>query len=245
MTTPNYAAYSPANPYFNLIRGALGDLVDGEHFFDIITNETIYEVLYEIGWPRVIRGRNDLMAAFKGYVESIVLQSADTLVVHKTDDGHVIVIEYEVHGTVLATSAKYNNRFCSIITIENRKIAHWRDYMDSLAAWKALTARPAKRQGWDSIRRTRSAPFHVNMLTEVAGRDSNPRPRHYERRIARAYRVTRVRGIRRFPRLSAPLTTPTTTPKTRTHARSRLQAEDSRQSRRTSLALLQGRDNFL
>jgi ketosteroid isomerase-like protein len=52
-----------------------------------------------------------------------------------------VVIEYEVHGTILATGVKYNNRFCSIIKIEGRKIAHWRDYMDSLAAWNALTAR--------------------------------------------------------------------------------------------------------
>jgi ketosteroid isomerase-like protein len=49
-----------------------------------------------------------------------------------------MVIEYEVHGTILATGVAYNNRFCSIIKIENRRIAHWRDYMDSLAAWNAL-----------------------------------------------------------------------------------------------------------
>ena len=35
---------------------------------------------------------------------------------------------------------KYDNRFCSIIEIESGKIAHWRDYVDSLAAWNALTA---------------------------------------------------------------------------------------------------------
>ena len=81
------------------------------------------------------------LASFRGYVDNIVLQSADKLIVHKTDDGRVVVIEYEVHGTILATGVKYNNRFCSIIKIENRKIAHWRDYMDSLAAWNALTAR--------------------------------------------------------------------------------------------------------
>ena len=28
---PNYAAYEPVRPYFDLVRGALGDLVDGEH----------------------------------------------------------------------------------------------------------------------------------------------------------------------------------------------------------------------
>ncbi len=142
MPNPKYAAYEAAEPYFNLVRGALGDLVDGEHFFDIVTDDILYEVLYDVpGWPRIIRGRADLMAQFKGYCDSIELQSADKLIIHKTVNGRVLVIEYEVHGNILATGVKYNNRFCSIIKIENRKIAHWRDYMDSLAAWNALTAR--------------------------------------------------------------------------------------------------------
>ncbi len=141
MPHPKYAAYAPAVPYFDLVRNALGDLVDGGHFFDTLTDATIYEVLYDVpGWPRIITGRTDLMAAFKGYVGAIALQSADKLVVHRADDGATIVIEYEVHGTILSTGVKYDNRFCSIIRIENRKIAHWRDYMDSLAAWNALTA---------------------------------------------------------------------------------------------------------
>ena len=141
MPTTKYPGYEPAKPYFDLVRGALGDLVDGEHFFDIVADDVIYEVLYDFpGWPRVIQGRADLMARFKSYCNNIELQSADQLITHKADSGRVVVIEYEVHGTILATGVKYNNRFCSIIKIENRKIAHWRDYMDSLAAWNALTA---------------------------------------------------------------------------------------------------------
>jgi uncharacterized protein len=137
-----YAVYQNAAPYFDLARGALGDLVDGKHFFDIITDDIIYEVLYDVpGWPRVIKGRTDLMAAFRGYVDNIALRSANELILHQTDDGRVAVIEYEVHGTVVANGAKYDNRFCSIIKIESRKVAHWRDYMDSLAAWNALTAK--------------------------------------------------------------------------------------------------------
>ncbi len=141
MPSPKYAAYQAAAPYFDLVRGALGDLVDGEHFFDSVADDVIYEVLYDVpGWPRVIRGRADLMAQFRGYCDNIELQSADKLIAHKADDGRVVVIEYDVHGTILATGVKYSNRFCSIIKIEKRKIAHWRDYMDSLAAWNALTA---------------------------------------------------------------------------------------------------------
>jgi ketosteroid isomerase-like protein len=137
-----YADYEAVKPYFDLVRGALGDLVDGEHFFDIVTDDVVYEVLYDFpGWPRIIQGRADLMARFKSYGDNIELQSANRLIIHKTENGRVVVIEYEVHGTILATGVKYNNRFCSIIKIENRKIAHWRDYMDSLAAWNSLTAR--------------------------------------------------------------------------------------------------------
>lgn len=140
MSDPRYAAYAASAPYFELVRGALGDLVDGAHFFDIVAEDIAYEVLYDFpGWPRIIRGRTELMAMFRGYGGNIALQSADHLITHKADNGRIVIIEYEVHGTILATGTKYDNRFCSIIRIDDRKIAHWRDYMDSLAAWNALT----------------------------------------------------------------------------------------------------------
>ncbi|MFZ0249046.1 MAG: nuclear transport factor 2 family protein [Acidimicrobiales bacterium] len=141
MPDPRYAAYRAADPYFNLVRGALDDCIDGVHFFDTVSDDVIYEVLYDFpGWPRVVQGRAALMAQFKGYGESIDLQSADNLIVRKGDGGRVVVLEYEVHGTIRATGVQYDNRFCSVVEIEDRKIAHWRDYMDSLAAWNALTA---------------------------------------------------------------------------------------------------------
>ncbi|TGQ34930.1 nuclear transport factor 2 family protein [Mesorhizobium sp. M00.F.Ca.ET.216.01.1.1] len=140
MPSKKYSAYEGAEPYFELVRRALGDLVDGEHFFDIAADDIAYEVRYDLGWPRVVRGRADLMGQFGGYVGSIRIRSADKLIVNRADNGRVVVIEYEVHGTILATGAKYENRFCSIIELENRKITHWRDYMDSHAAWNALTA---------------------------------------------------------------------------------------------------------
>jgi len=142
MVKSQYDVFKSADPYFDMVRAALGDLVDGEHFFDVVTADTIYEVLYDFpGWPRIIQGRSDLMTAFSAYVANIALHLVDNLIVHKTDKGDVIVIEYQVHGTILATGVKYDNRFCSLIRLESRKIAHWRDYMDSLAAWNALTTR--------------------------------------------------------------------------------------------------------
>jgi ketosteroid isomerase-like protein len=136
-----YAIYKPVKPYFDLVRGALGTFVDGEHFFDCVSEDIIYEVLYDFpGWPRIIRGRDDLMASFRGYGKHIEIHSADHLITHSTDEGQVTVIEYQVHGLILASGGEYHNRFCSVIKIGNRRIVHWRDYMDSLAAWNALTS---------------------------------------------------------------------------------------------------------
>src|ERR1017187_7341534 len=102
MANPTYTAYEAAGPYFELVRAALGDLVDGEHFFDIVADDVVYEVLYDFpGWPRIVRGRADLMVQFAGYCDNVELQSADKLIVHKADGGGVVVIEYEVHGTIL------------------------------------------------------------------------------------------------------------------------------------------------
>jgi ketosteroid isomerase-like protein len=144
MSNAKYEAYDRARPYFDLVRGALGDLVDGDHFFDVVAEDLVYEVLYDFpGWPRIVRGRSALMGQFAAYCANVELRSADKLIVHKANDGRVIVIEYEVHGTILAADAKYDNRFASIITIEHRKISRWRDYMDSLAAWNAIVG-PAR-----------------------------------------------------------------------------------------------------
>ena len=78
------------------------------------------------------------MASLSGYGKTIKLHSGDGLVVHRSQDSHVVILEYEVHGRILSSGAAYDNRLISVVTIENRKITHWRDYMDSLAAWTAL-----------------------------------------------------------------------------------------------------------
>jgi limonene-1,2-epoxide hydrolase len=53
--------------------------------------------------------------------------------------GGYLLLEYEVHGKKVLTGNSYDNRFISVVTIEDRKIVHWRDYMDSLAAFTAET----------------------------------------------------------------------------------------------------------
>src|SRR5262249_50438031 len=90
MSDNKYSAYTGAKPYFELVRQALEDLVESEHFFDMIADDIVYEVRYDLGWPRVIRGRTDLMNQFEGYVGSARLESASKLIVNRANNGRVI-----------------------------------------------------------------------------------------------------------------------------------------------------------
>lgn len=139
MSKGDYAAFHALDPFFAVVMEGLSKFVDGEHYFDALADDVLFEFLYHFpGWPRVTRGRADLISLYSGYGNNILLDHAGSLAVHPSENGRVVTLEYEVHGKVLATGTSYDNRFVSIVTIENRKIVRWRDYMDSLAAWTAL-----------------------------------------------------------------------------------------------------------
>ena len=141
MTTSQYKVFEALDPFFDIVMQGLRGLVDGDHYFDTFAEDAVFESRYHFpGWPPTIRGRANLMASLSGYGKTIKLHSGDGLVVHRSQDSRVVILEYEVHGRILSSGAAYDNRLISVVTIENRKITHWRDYMDSLAAWTALNS---------------------------------------------------------------------------------------------------------
>ena len=140
MTEPKYKAFTALDPFFDIIQRGLAGQVDGDHYFDTIADNAVFEYRYIFpGYPQKIDSREALMALYSGYGNNILLHGADALVVHRSQDPRVVILEYEVHGKVIRTAAAYDNRFISVVTIEDRKIVHWRDYMDSLAAMTALS----------------------------------------------------------------------------------------------------------
>jgi uncharacterized protein len=140
VTDPKYKAFTALDPFFNIVQQGLARQVDGDHYFDTIADHAVFEFRYIFpGWPQKLDSRDALMALYAGYGNNIILHAADALVVHRAQDGRVVVLEYEVHGRILRSGAPYDNRFISVVTIENRKIVRWRDYMDSLAAMTALS----------------------------------------------------------------------------------------------------------
>jgi hypothetical protein len=60
----------------------------------------------------VIRGRENLIAAYSGYGNNIVLKKGDGLAVHHDKERGVVTLEYQVHGKAVKTGAAYDNHSC-------------------------------------------------------------------------------------------------------------------------------------
>jgi ketosteroid isomerase-like protein len=138
MTNPRYAAFVALDPFFDIVMQGLTGAVDGDHYFEAVAADAVFEFRYVFpDFPTKIVGRDALMALYSGYGDSTILHSGDALIVHRSQDFRVLILEYEVHGKKIRTGKAYDNRFISVVTVEDRKIVHWRDYMDSLAAFNA------------------------------------------------------------------------------------------------------------
>lgn len=127
-----------AEPFFRIVMEGLKRDVNGEHFWDAVSEDAVFVFTYRFpGFATEIVGRDAYMEWFGGY--SAVLHSADNLNVYRASEPGVVILEYEVHGMVPSTGKVYDNRFCSIVTLKDRKIVHWIDYSDSLAMMTAFT----------------------------------------------------------------------------------------------------------
>jgi ketosteroid isomerase-like protein len=136
--------YAAMRPYFELVAQGLDGLVDGTDFFDIHAKDVVVEFIITVPtYPRRIVGREALAALYADYGDSIVQSGSSDVHRYYDPEQAVVVLEYTMHGTVVSTGAPYVNRFVSVITIKDRKIVHWRDYLDPLAVFAALGDGPA------------------------------------------------------------------------------------------------------
>lgn len=138
------ARYAAMRPYFDLVAESLEGLADGTDFFDMHAEDVVVEYVITVpDYPRRIVGRDALAELYSDYGDSIVQSGSTDVYRYYDPEKSVVVLEYTMHGTVVRTGAPYINRFISVITVRNRKIVHWRDYLDPLAVFAAFGDAPA------------------------------------------------------------------------------------------------------
>ncbi|HEY3941576.1 MAG TPA: nuclear transport factor 2 family protein [Acidimicrobiales bacterium] len=137
-TDSDDAPFGANSPFFRIIKEGLEGFVDGDDYFDLLAEDVVFEYVISVpGYPRRVEGRQNIVDLYRDYGDYMELHSADNLRVHRDPETSVIVLEYEVHGTSVQTGRPYDNHFVSIVTIGDRKVTHWRDYLDPIAVFDA------------------------------------------------------------------------------------------------------------
>jgi uncharacterized protein len=139
----NLSDFEALDPFFRIVEEGLDGLVEGDHFFDLLSDNVVFEYVITVpGYPRRVVGRSTVAELYRPYGELIVLRRCFDLAVHLDREAGVVVLEYASEGQVVATGAPYANRYISVLTIVDRKVVHWRDYLDPIAVFDAI--------GWPS-----------------------------------------------------------------------------------------------
>jgi uncharacterized protein len=134
----NLDDFRALDPFFRIIERALTGLVDGEHFFDLLADEVVFDYIITVpGYPRHVVGRAAVAELYRPYGDTFVLDRCFDLAVHRDRETGVVVLEYASEGRAVRTGAAYSNRYVSVLTITERKVTGWRDYLDPIAVFDA------------------------------------------------------------------------------------------------------------
>jgi uncharacterized protein len=135
--------FKPLDPFFRIIEQGLDGIADGGHFFELLAEDVVFDyIITTPDYPRHVEGRKAVAELYRPYGATIVLHRCYDLAVHHDSRTGVVVLEYASEGRVVSTGALYINRYISVLTISDRKVTRWRDYLDPVAVFDAL--------GWPS-----------------------------------------------------------------------------------------------
>ena len=136
-------------PFFRIIEEGLKGLVEGDHFFELLAEDVVFDYVITVpGYPRQVVGRAAIVELYRPYGQALFLDRCHDLAVHHDTTSGVVVLEYASQGRVVATGAPYANRYISVLTVVDRKVIRWRDYLDPVAVFDALGwPTPATRTG--------------------------------------------------------------------------------------------------
>jgi len=135
----NLDDFAALEPFFQIIQDGLGDLVDDVHFFDILSKDVVVDYVITFpGYPRRVKGRKAVAELYRPYGDLIQLDRCFDLAVHRDPATGTVVLEYASEGRTVQDDRSYANRYVSVLTISDRLVTRWRDYLDPLAVFDAL-----------------------------------------------------------------------------------------------------------
>src|SRR5260221_2124964 len=94
MAKDNYSAFHALDPFFSIIMEGLSKYTDGEHYFDTLADDVLFEFRYLMaGLPEAIKSRAELMSLYSGDGNSIFLERAGALALHPSAEWYNFNLE--------------------------------------------------------------------------------------------------------------------------------------------------------
>lgn len=119
-----------------------GDLGDA----DLLADDAVIEAPFAPpGRPARFTGREEFLAATQAERASFPVRFEEVrdVVVHDTADPEVIVVEYELAGTITANGRHASAPFIAVLRVRDGKTVHWREYQNVPAMAVAMGQLPA------------------------------------------------------------------------------------------------------
>ena len=102
MAVSNLDDFQALDPFFRIIEEGVAGLVDGEHFFDLLAEDVVFEYIITVpGYPRRVAERQAVAELYRPYGATIVLDRCYDLAVHHDQVTGVVVLEYASQGRVV------------------------------------------------------------------------------------------------------------------------------------------------
>lgn len=129
-----------------MLRRVLGDRLEPDltTFPDMFGEHGVLEYPYALpGLKTPLAGRDAIVANFEIVRKLLRIDNVTDVVVYKTDDPQVIMIEFSGHGEGLSTKEPYHQSYISVIRVRDGYIAHYKDYWNPLVLLRTLKGEEA------------------------------------------------------------------------------------------------------
>jgi uncharacterized protein len=116
-----------------------------ERIADYYADEVVIEMPFatEALYPRRIETtREQLRTRFAAGAALRRYTDLSRVTIHETADPEVAIVEYDLHGRMVATDRPFTLSFAMVITVRDGRIVHSRDYSDPIAGARVMDRVP-------------------------------------------------------------------------------------------------------
>ena len=122
------------------LQNFLDNLVSSKHhdLLEMLTEDAVMEFPYHLPTtPTQLVGKQEIAKFFAGFGDFLTLDGIRPVAAHRTDDPDVAILEYEGTGKATQTGRPYQQKYITVLTFRDGRIAHWKDYWNPVSVLAA------------------------------------------------------------------------------------------------------------